>query len=640
VFKFVRFFVVTSAFAAAGIVLIIFLQRQNEVQRIISLAEQQNVVLAKSFANTIWPEISSYVTSASKLDKKALLHRSETQGIREAVRAATLGLPVLKIKIYNLDGLTVFSPEPIEIGENKSNNQGYLLAAQKGEPASKLTFRNKFSSFEGTLQDKDLVESYLPIRQGDGPIEGVFELYTDVTPLMADIKYDTTRLILGFAGGFGLLYGILLLVVKRADRTIKQQYIDISDKNSALQREVAIRKQVEETLQKARDELEERVAERTQELTAEVVDRRRAEESLRKLSRAVEQSPAITIITDPHGKIEYINPRFTEVTGYSLKEVAGKTPRVLKSGEISAELYAELWRTITSGKEWRSELRNRKKNGSLYWASTSISPITDQKGVISHFLGISEDITEFKKAEHEARRHRAEMAHLGRVSILGEMATTLAHELNQPLTVISGCAQLALDKLRGNKIHAGDLNEQLGQISKQSIRANEIIHRVRNFSQKVEQGREKMSVNKAVKDIVSLLRFDAREHNVAVKLDLANDLPKVVADPIQFQQVVVNLAHNGMEVMSASRTALQNLTVRTLANQDGFVEIVVHNPGEKISPENLEHIFEPFFTTKPNGLGMGLSISCSIVEAHGGSLWVTSSDETGTAFHFTLPISV
>ena len=639
-FKFVRFFVVTSAFAAAGIVLIIFLQRQNQVQRIISLAEQQNVVLAKSFANTIWPEISSYVTSASKLDKKALLHRSETQGIREAVRAATLGLPVLKIKIYNLDGLTVFSPEPIEIGETKSNNPGFLLAARNGEPASKLTFRNTFSSFEGTLQDKDLVESYLPIRQGDGPIEGVFELYTDVTPLMADIKYDTIRLILGFVGGFGLLYGILLLIVKRVDRTIKQQYIDISDKNSALEREVAIRKQVEETLQKARDELEERVAERTQELTAEVVDRRRAEESLRKLSRAVEQSPAITIITDPQGKIEYINPRFTEVTGYSLKEVAGKTPRVLKSGEISAELYVELWRTITSGKEWRSELRNRKKNGSLYWTSTSISPITDQKGVISHFLGISEDITEYKKAEHEARRHRAEMAHLGRVSILGEMATTLAHELNQPLTVISGCAQLALDKLRDNKIHAGDLNEQLGQISKQSIRANEIIHRVRNFSQKVEQGREKMSVNKAVKDIVSLLRFDAREHNVAVKLDLANDLPKVVADPIQFQQVVVNLAHNGMEVMSASRTALQNLTVRTLANQDDFVEIVVHNPGEKISPENLEHIFEPFFTTKPNGLGMGLSISCSIVEAHGGNLWVTSSHETGTAFHFTLPISV
>jgi PAS domain S-box-containing protein len=436
------------------------------------------------------------------------------------------------------------------------------------------------------------------------------------------------------------LYGILLLVVKRADRTIKQQYIDISDKNSALQREVAIRKQVEETLQKARDELEERVAERTQELTAEVADRRRAEESLRKLSRAVEQSPAMTVITDPQGSIEYINPRFTDVTGYSLKEVAGKTPRVLKSGEISAELYDELWQTITSGKEWRGELRNRKKNGSLYWASTSISPITDHEGVISHFLGISEDITGYKRAEHEARRHRAEMAHLGRVSILGEMATTLAHELNQPLTVISGCAQLVLDKFRANKIKAGDLNEQLGQISEQSTRANEIIRRVRNFSQKAEQGRKKMSVNKAVKDIVSLLRFDARDHNVAIKLDLANDLPKVIADSIQFQQVVVNLAHNGMEVMSASRTALQNLTIHTLTNQNGFVEVVVHNPGEVIPPGNIEHIFEPFFTTKPSGLGMGLSISCSIVEAHGGSLWVTSSHEAGTAFHFTLPISV
>jgi amino acid permease len=180
-FKLIRFFLLTSAIVVAAIAVVVILHRQGEVGRLINFAEKQNVALAQSFANTLWPRFSSYVASASGLDENQLQTHPEIQEIRKAVRKASEGLPVLKIKIYDLAGLTVFSSEPAEIGENKSNNPGYFAAARKGQPASKLTFRDAFSSFEGALQDRDLVESYLPIRKGNGPVEGVFELYTDVT---------------------------------------------------------------------------------------------------------------------------------------------------------------------------------------------------------------------------------------------------------------------------------------------------------------------------------------------------------------------------------------------------------------------------------------------------------------------------
>jgi PAS domain S-box-containing protein len=638
-FKLVRFFLLTSAIAVAAIAIGVVFHRQGEVARLIRFAERQNVTLAQSFANTLWPQFSPYVASASGSDATQLRTHPKTGEIRDAVRKASSGLAVLKVKIYDLEGLTVYSSEPAEIGENKSDNPGYVAAAREVQPASKLTFRDAFSSFEGTVQDRDLVETYVPIRLDNGPIEGVFELYTDVTPLLAEVKRDTVNLVVSFSVVFGLLYGILFLTVQRADRTIKRQYADITEKNEALEHEVRERKQVEAALQRAHDELEHRVAERTGELVIEISERKQAEEELRKLSRAVEQSPATTIITDPSGRIEYVNPRFTEVTGYTLQELAGQTPRILKSGQTSSETYQELWETITTGREWRAELRNRRKDGTLYWASTSISPITDQQGTITHFLGISEDITQRKRTEDEAQRHRNELAHFGRISIVGEMATSLAHELNQPLTVISGSAQLALDNLRSVRDRPEALRGPLEQVAEQAGRANEIIRRVRNFIQKADQERGLTKMNEAVRDVLSLLRSDAREHGIAIRLDLADKLPAVMADPIQIQQVVINLAHNGIEAMSENPPTSRLLTIRTSKRRNATVEVAVHNRGNVISSEHLQRVFDPFFTTKPGGLGMGLSISRTIVEAHGGTLWAESAPDSGTVFRFALPIA-
>ena len=167
-FRLVRFFLLTSAAAAAAIVIGIVFYRQNEVERLLDIAERQNVEMARLFANTIWPRFASHVQSASEFSENELRNHPESRSIGQAVEAVSAGLSVLKIKIYNLDGLTVYSSDPSEIGENKTNNPGYISAAREGRPASKLTFRNTFSSFEETVQERDLVESYLPIRQGGG----------------------------------------------------------------------------------------------------------------------------------------------------------------------------------------------------------------------------------------------------------------------------------------------------------------------------------------------------------------------------------------------------------------------------------------------------------------------------------------
>lgn len=636
-FRLVRFYVFTSLIAVVAIGLLLFFHRQGEVQRLIGIAESQNITLARAFANEIWPRIAAYVGSASSLSATELRTRPETGEIGRALRAVTAGLPVLKVKVYDLHGLTVYSSDLSQIGEDKSNNPGYFSAAMKGKPASKLSFHDTFSAFSGELQDLDLVESYLPIRRGDGPVEGVFELYTDVTDLMTAVRQDTAKLVSAFALVVLLLYGMLFLIVRRADRTIKGQYAAIMDKNAALQREIGERRLVQEALREARDGLELRVQERTRELRAEVGERRQAEERLRKLSLAVEQSPAMTIITDAGGSIEYVNPQFSSVTGYALVDVAGKPVWGSDSPGTPGADHEELRNAICSGREWQGELHNQRKDGSRYWAATTVSPIKNASGFITHFLVIAEDVTAHKQAEEEARRHRDTLAHLDRVSLMGEMATSLAHELNQPLTVISGCAQLALNKLESGSAAPEDLQDTLEQANDQAQRANDIIRRVRSFVQQGGHERQRIDINDPIRGVVGLLRSDAVRHSTTIKLNLGEGLPQVMADPIEIQQVVVNLALNGMEAMDRACSIPRILTISSGRNDEGAVEIAVHNSGDKIPPEELERMFAPFFTTKASGLGMGLSISRSLIETHGGTLWATSEENDGTVFRFILP---
>lgn len=622
-FRLLHFFVVTSTAGLMALGALLWFVHGQAVQQLVGHVEDQNVSLARSFANTIWPRFAPYISSASKFPQDSLRARPEVLEIRSAVKAASAGLPILKLKIFDLNGLTVFSSDPSEIGSDGRVNPGFVIAAGNGIPVSKLTYRNQLNAFEGTVEERDIVESYLPVRQDDGTIRGVLELYSDVTPLLNRVNNATKQLLFGLLAILGVLYAVLFVLVRRADRTIKRQYANIEEKNVALE--------------KARDTLEQRVEQRTRKLSNEIAERKRAEENLHKLSQAVEQSPAMTIITNPDGVIEYVNPRFVAVTGYTLDDVVGKTPRILKSDTIDKQTYKELWGTISAGREWTGEFLNRKKNGDRYWVRTTISPVKGGNGAITHFLGISEDITAFKAAEQERRKQQAELAHAGRVITLGEMATSLAHELNQPLSIISGAAQMCQKALRSGKAAKKSLTDPVKQMMEQAQRANDIIRSIRGFAKKGELRDEAVDINDAINQIADLLRSDARDHSTSISFELAHDTPLVAANMLQLQQVILNLSHNGIEAMMDEEPGRRHLTIQTESLADGSVELSVHDTGCGIEPELQEKIFAPFYTSKPDGVGMGLSISQSIIEAHSGRLWATSNGDGGTCFHVSLP---
>lgn len=239
-FKLFRFYSIASGIAIiVATVVLVVLYRYDAKTELIGTAEGQNIALTRAFANTLWPKFAPYLTSISERNGDVLRARPETRQIHEELAAITAGLPVLKVKIYNLEGTTIFSSEPEQIGADKSNNSGFLSAARNGIPASKLSYRDTISTFEGKAYNRDLIESYIPIRGRAGIIEGVFELYTDVTPLVVAIDRITLRLMVITFLAFGILYGVLDFIVRRADRIMERQYLDLQHSGETITKKTA-----------------------------------------------------------------------------------------------------------------------------------------------------------------------------------------------------------------------------------------------------------------------------------------------------------------------------------------------------------------------------------------------------------------
>lgn len=224
-FPLLRYFIITSltAFALVAVSLVSF-YRQVAVKELIKIGESKNAAITQSFSNVIWPEFAAFLQSASTLDAEAIRTHPETARLRQAVLEQMRGLSIVKVKIYTLEGMTVFSTEENQIGEDKSGNAGFL-AARNGSFASELTHRDTFSAFEGEIEDRDVISSYIPIQRGDSDVEGVFEVYDDVTPLLENIFIAQRNVAIGVTLILASLYIILFLLIKRADNLIKQQFI-------------------------------------------------------------------------------------------------------------------------------------------------------------------------------------------------------------------------------------------------------------------------------------------------------------------------------------------------------------------------------------------------------------------------------
>jgi C4-dicarboxylate-specific signal transduction histidine kinase len=245
------------------------------------------------------------------------------------------------------------------------------------------------------------------------------------------------------------------------------------------------------------------------------------------------------------------------------------------------------------------------------------------------------DVTPRRHAEEEARRRQAEVAHAQRLSTLGEMAAGLAHELNQPLAAIVSYARGCVRRLRGGDARHEDLVHPIEEVAKQALRAGAVLQRYRAFVRSGTLRREPVRINQLARDAADFVAPSAAEQGISVRLKLAANLPEVIVDGVQIEQVLLNLIRNAIEAMHGCAT--RELSIHTRVVGEG-VEVAVEDVGTGISAEVGDRIFETFFTTKSEGLGMGLSISRSIIEAHGGRLWSTANPGGGTVFRFTVPL--
>lgn len=367
------------------------------------------------------------------------------------------------------------------------------------------------------------------------------------------------------------------------------------------------------------------------------LQREKTESYMLKLSSAIEQTANAVMISDKERVIEYVNPAFELLTGYSREEVVGEKTYFLRSGAHDNDFYEDLWDLIRNGGVYRGILVNRRKDGSLYHEQKTITPLKNEHGNITHFISTGHDITEIVQAQERDRKHKAELAHVARLSVLGEMTSSLAHELNQPLCAIITYAQTCIRISQLDKYEIEDLRYGLEKIVHQAEQGGAIFRRLRNFARKGEFLKKKIDIKHIVDEVENFIRAEANQNAIKLKVDLPIRLPKVLIDPIQIEQVMINLVRNAMDAMIDIPQKQRQITIKVKRNI-GFITVYLSDSGRGCSPAILNRLFEPFFTTKANGLGIGLSISQNIIDEHGGKLWIESSDINGTTFCFTLPI--
>ncbi len=394
----------------------------------------------------------------------------------------------------------------------------------------------------------------------------------------------------------------------------------------------------------------------------DITERRRNEENLRKLSQAVEQSPVSVVITDQEGKIEYINPKFTEVTGYGFSEVFGQNPRILSSGTQSPEFYKDLWDTIKSGKEWRGEFANKKKSGKIFWENATISSIRNSDEKITHFIAVKEDITERKKAEQELHEHIEELAEarssmlnmmedLDKAKEFAEEATkakseflaNMSHELRTPLNSILGFSDVMKNEMAGPV--TDPQKEYLNDIHESGVFLLDLINDILDLS-KIEAGKMELDLSQFdLKTLIegSLVMFKekAMKHRIKVAIDIDEGISDINADERKIKQVVFNLLSNAMKFTPDGGSV--SVTAQVSKDRKDYIEISIEDSGIGISPEDQKRLFQPFqqlestLTKEHQGTGLGLNLCKKIVELHDGMIWVKSEVGKGSEFAFVIP---
>ncbi len=368
----------------------------------------------------------------------------------------------------------------------------------------------------------------------------------------------------------------------------------------------------------------------------DITELRQAEERFRLV---VETARTAMLMVDVEGDIVLANQQAEVVFGYSRGELLSLHVDTLvpaqyragHSGDRAGYAANATARTIGAGRE----LFGQRKDGSQVPVEIALNPIQTDQGLFTLTLVV--DISERKRAEREAALQRDELAHLSRVALLAELSGSLAHELNQPLTAILSNAQAAIRYLAHKPPNLNEVREILTNIVENDKHAGEVIRRLRAMLRKDATNYRRLDINEVVQDVLRIIRSDLLNRSVEIVLQLAPDLPAVNGDRVQLQQVLLNLIVNGSDAM-AENTQERQLTVSTKMPVVGEVEVTVCDVGPGIAPEDIERIFSPFVTSKADGMGLGLAVCTTIINAHRGRLWATNNATRGATLHFCIPV--
>jgi PAS domain S-box-containing protein len=414
--------------------------------------------------------------------------------------------------------------------------------------------------------------------------------------------------------------------------------------NKLLGQEITQRQRAEAALREANAELERRVAARTVDLQEEVVRRRDTEATLRASEerwRSMFEASAVGItIMDQQNHFAAVNEAFRKMVGYTEQELQSLGP-VDITHEDDRQATREMIQDVQSGKrqDYQAEKRYRRKDGKVIWVRVSTARALDPNNPIPGIPTLVEDITERKRAEMAWQDAREALSRATRLTVMGELSASIAHEINQPLSAIITNGHACERFLGFSPPDLDEVKDAVGEIVRDGRRASEVLKRIRAMSKNTAPERGQVDVNRAITEVLALTRDELHRHRISVMTELHSNLPVIMADRVQLQQVVLNLVMNGIDAMRAVTDRPRNLTVRSQLSDQGNIVVNVADSGIGLDPANRDRIFDSFFTTKPEGMGMGLAISNTIIQAHHGLLWAESGSPFGAVFGFTLPLA-
>ena len=370
----------------------------------------------------------------------------------------------------------------------------------------------------------------------------------------------------------------------------------------------------------------------------DISERKQGEEERRRLVTAIEQGVDSVVITDRDGMIQYVNPSFEKITGYTRDEVIGRNPRILQSGKHDALFYQEMWKTLASGKAWQGHLINKKKDGTLFEEEVSITPVLNEAGEIINQVAVKRDVTGQIRLEEQLRQAQ-------KMEAIGTLAGGIAHDFNNILAPILGYSELVLTKLSPDDPLAADLQ----QISKAAGRAKDLVQQILAFSRQAPQERKPFQPHLVVKEALKLLRASLPS-TIEIREEISPECGAILADPTQLHQIIMNLCTNAYHAMRECGGVL-GVRLTKITIEDGnrppstelapgnYVVLEVSDTGYGMEQKTLAHIFDPYFTTKAKGegTGLGLSVVHGIVKSYQGHITVDSEPGKGTRFYVYLP---